>query len=549
MPQSFYEYLTPTNPIATVIVRILQYAFLFWCVGLLIYGIFLLVRYIQIRKNQDVQMLVDAQKERDAGRENNDQTPEPENVFREFCRKDPLDDGYIVTKHIKAIFRKGYLDRGSSVAKHIKAIFLAGWHENRLEVGELINHTTSNLLKWNTLFRSVLAVFIVIGLLGTLFGLTDSITELTPALNEGAANETATDNSGDRMIKVLSNLFDTIKGAFAPSIWGIIFTICGVIIYGMFLPIACHPIKSALEQVTLTIWVPKLYPRTSHEWQIKEAASQINSAANLLNNGFAERLGTFSQEFAKNVTHLTGFQDEIRSLHQEYRNDTNQTIGEQTRNLEEILGTLKIYEQAYVESREQIDETLQNFIVVATAENTSRYEQNRKWIEQSRESFDQQLETLKNQLKNFDDTLRKTVDQIRITFDRQLSTLNEKLEDFNAPLEESANQMRGTFADSVRHITRIVGDLQRNITEQNQSYEEQLIGVQNLNESIVSLLNQLGESSRNQTEAVNALSTNVDLLNHTLTKPAFLRRVQNRFSRKKTTEQSTPESQTNNEGE
>ncbi len=548
MPPSFYEYLTPTNPIAIIIVRILQYTFLFWCSGLLIYGIFLLVRYIQIRKNQDVQMLVDAQKDRDTGRKNNDQNPDPENVFREFCRKDPLDDGYIVIKHIKAIFLKGYLDTGSSVAKHIKAIFLAGWNENRLEVGELINHTTSNLLKWNTLFRSVLAVFIVLGLLGTLFGLTDSITELTPALNEGAANETTVDNS-DRMIKVLSNLFDTIKGAFAPSIWGIIFTISGVIIYGIFLPIACHPIKSILEQVTLTIWVPNLYPITSHASQIKEAASQMNSAANVLDQGFAERLGTFSEEFAENVTHLTGFQDEIRSLHQEYRNDTNQTIGEQTRNLEEILGTLKIYEQAYVESRAQIDETLQNFIAVATSENTSRHEQNRKWIEQSRESFDQQLETLKNQLKNFDDTLRKAVDQIRVTFDTQLNTLNDQLENFNAPLKESADQMRGTFADSVRNMREIVGELQRKITEQNESYEEQLTGVQNLNESIVSLLNQLDESSRNQTEAVNALSTNVNLLAQILEKPPFLRRIQNRFSRKKTTEQSTPESQTNNKGE
>jgi len=547
MPPSFYEYLTPTNPIAIIIVRILQYTFLFWCSGLLIYGIFLLVRYIQIRKNQDVQMLVDAQKDRDTGRKNNDQNPDPENVFREFCRKDPLDDGYIVIKHIKAIFLKGYLDKGSSVAKHIKAIFLAGWNENRLEVGELINHTTSNLLKWNTLFRSVLAVFIVLGLLGTLFGLTDSITELTPALNEGTTNETAVDNS-DGMIKVLSNLFDTIKGAFAPSIWGIIFTISGVIIYGIFLPIACHPMKSILEHVTLTIWVPNLYPITSHASQIKEAASQMNSAANVLDQGFAERLGTFSEEFAENVTHLTGFQDEIRSLHQEYRNDTNQTIGEQTRNLEEILGTLKIYEQAYVESRAQIDETLQNFIAVATFENTSRHEQNRKWIEQSRESFDQQLETLKNQLKNFDGTLRKAVDQIRVTFDTQLNTLNDRLESFNAPLKESADQMRGTFADSVRNMREIVGELQRKITEQNESYEEQLTGVQNLNESIVSLLNQLDESSRNQTEAVNALSTNVNLLAQILEKPAFLRRIQNRFSRKKTTEQSTPESQTNNKG-
>ena len=105
---------------------------------------------------------------------------------------------------------------------------MAGWNESRLEVSELINHTTSNLFRWNNLFRSVLAVFIVIGLLGTLFGLTDSLTDLSPALKESTANETNTENS-ERMTQALGNLMDDVKGAFAPSIWGIIFTVLGVI--------------------------------------------------------------------------------------------------------------------------------------------------------------------------------------------------------------------------------------------------------------------------------------------------------------------------------
>lgn len=658
MPSFLSEYLSPTNPIATVIVRILQYTFLIWFIGLLIYGILLLVRYIQIRKNQDVRMLVDAQKERDTVLENNNQASEPENVFRELCKKDSPDDGFPIIKQIKANFFSGSLGKRSPITKHLKAIFSAGWNESRLEVSELINHTTSNLFKWNNLFRSVLAVFIVIGLLGTLFGLTDSLTELSTGLNEGATNDTATDNS-DRMIEVLSNLFNTIKGAFAPSILGILFTILGVIIFGIFLRIACHPIKSILEQVTLTIWVPQLYPTTSQKLiqtlqeseaqmrsgyqtagqvgklvenvqgnisefnenlkhanaitkplsdsasQINAAALQINSAADVLSKDFTENIGQFSQEFTENVTRLTGFQDEIRSLHKEFQNAANQKLDaqdqkldEQTQHLINVLNTLKGYEDAYIKSREQIDKTLQKFINEATEANTSIHERNREWfeelntdlsrhnrewfekintdnhersselqgqlnneltklqqtleeklttisdtltdnltnvqsslderletltdrlenfdkhtkeaVEQCRQSFDKQLKILNDHLRDFDKPLRETVAQIKQTFDTHLETLNNRLENFDVPLKEASEQMSGTFANLVRNMRTIIGNLQQEIKEQNEKYEEQLIGVKNLNESVRHLLSQLDESSKNQKKAVDTLSINID---------------------------------------
>ena len=49
----------------------------------------------------------------------------------------------------------------------------------------------------------------------------------------------------------------------------------------------------------------------------------------------------------------------------------------------------------------------------------------------------------------------------------------------------------------------------KTIKEQNEKYEAQLTGVKNLNESVVNLLNQLDENSKNQRDAVNALNSNV----------------------------------------
>ena len=595
MPPFFSEYLSPTNPIASGIVTFLQCFFSVWLVGLIIYGIWLIKKSKQIEKNQNIQPLVAARQKRDLGREDNKAETDADKVFHEFCEEQPLGEG-------------------SPITKHLKAIFLAGWNESRLEVSELINHTTSNLFRWNSLFRSVLAVFIVIGLLGTLFGLTDSLTDLSPALKDSAANETSTTENSERMTQALGDLMDDIKGAFAPSIWGIFFTVLGVILYGIYLQIACHPVKSILERLTLTVWVPQLYPTTSQKLiqtlqqsesqmrkgfetaaqfsesvekvqdniggfnesltqasaitqplsdsvvQINKAASDISTAADVLNTGFTESLDKFSKEFTSNVTHLTGFQGEIRNLHQQFQKDANQKLDQQTQklddqtqNLVKVLNALKSYEDAYIASREQIDDTLQKFINGATEANTSIHERNREWFEKINADNKQQFsdmqgqlktelgnvqQTLKNQLdalmtglvqnlenvqqdlnsglttlndrlENFDTPLKETVEQIKGIFDERLKTLNERLENFDVPLQNAADQIRGTFADLVRYMQTIVGELQREIKEQNEKYEAQLTGVKSLNERVENLLKQLDESSENQKEAVNKLSSNV----------------------------------------
>ena len=625
----FSEYLSPANSIALVIVICLFCFFIAWLAGLITYWLRLSKKKRQIENNQDIQSLVTARQERDRGRDDNETETDANPVFKGFCAERSLSEN-------------------SFISKHLKAIFLAGWKESRLEVSELINHTTSNLFRWNSLLRSVLAIFIVIGLLGTLFGLTDSLVELSPALKASAEAQTPTENGGAsapadansgnsrQMTKALSDLMDDIKGAFAPSIAGVFFTVLGVILYGIFLQFACHPVKSTLEQSTLTIWVPQLYPTTSQkriqtlresEAQMRsgyetavrvdgmveniqtnvdefnrsltqakaiteplaESGTKINAAAlsirtaadelnkgfteslngfaDVLNRGFLQSLSEFSDRFTSSVTQLTGFQGEIRKLHQEFQQAANQKLDQQTEKLNQqnqnliqvsnalgqVLNVLKDYETAYIDSRKQIDETLQAFISKATETNTSIYTENREWFEKVnadnlqqlsamqnhlagnletlkqnlvnelrnlsngltrnfegfQQVLDSRLEVLNERLENFDTPLKETVEEIKRVFDERLTTLNERLEKFPEPIQKSADQMRNTFADLVTFMRGIVGNLQREIIEQNEKYEAQLTGVKSLNESVKNLLTQLDESSKNQKEAVNTLSTNV----------------------------------------
>ena len=604
MPSFFSEYLLPANSIALGIVICLFCFFIAWLVGLIVYWRILSRKRKQIENNQDIQPLVTARQEQDRGRDDNEGETDANPFFQDFCAERSLSEN-------------------SFISKHLKAIFLAGWNESRLEVSELINHTASNLFRWNSLFRSALAVFIVIGLLGTLFGLTDSLVRLSSELRQNAQTQTSTENnqadaasesvtdSSTRITDALSKLMEDIKGAFAPSIWGIIFTITGVVLYGVYLQIACHPVKSTLERLTLTVWVPQLYPTTSQKLiqtlqeseaqmrsgyqtavrvdelvetvqtnvnefnisltqaktitqplsesgeKINQAASAIRTAAadlntgftrslnefsDVLNKGFLQSLNEFSNEFASSVNQLAGFQNEIRNLHQQFQKEANEKLdqhceklSDQNQDLIKVLNALNNYEEASINSRKQIDEKLRGSIDKAAETNTNIYTENRKWFENINTENKQQfsdmqkelkqdlgnlqetlekqlghlatelktnliniqndlnsgLTTLNERLENFDTPLKQTVKGIKGVFDNRLEILSDQLGKFHEPIQESAKQMRNTYADSVRYMQGIVGDLQREINKQNQKYEEQLVGIQSLNQDLVNLLNQL----------------------------------------------------------
>ena len=595
MPPFFSEYLFPENPIAFGIIAFLIGFFSVWFIGLIRYWRWLRAERKQIENNQNIQPLAAVRQKRDPEHENSNSNAGAEEAFHEFCEERSL-------------------DKRSPITKHLQAIFLAGWEESRLEVGELINHTTSILFRWNNLFRSVLAVFIVIGLLGTLFGLADSLTKLSPALKESmaneasiekneasTANETSTKNS-EKMTQALGGLLDKMKGALAPSIWGIIFTIVGVIFFGIYQQ-ACHPVKSTLERLTLTVWVPQLYPTTSQKLsqtlqqsesqiqkgfetaaqfsesvkkvhgnidefnesltqasaitqplsdsvlQINKAASDISTAADTLNTGFTENLNTFSKEFASSVNHLAGFQGEIRSLHQQFQDAANQklnqfqetanrkldqqieTLNKQDQNLTTTVEVLKNSEKLYVESCQQIDNTLQEFLS-KTAEASTNIEttnkkflegintSNREWIKEIQTQLKTELAiiqpTLKEELKTLTKQLTTDLKEVQRAQDEGLKALTKQLNFFQLPIEKTADQIEGTIESFTRIMEGIVKNLQsefqkqnERIEKQNKSYEEQLTGVKNLNESVVNLLNQLDESSKNQKNAVSVLSSNV----------------------------------------
>ena len=573
MFQVLSDYLLPTNPIALVIVIILTCFFFSWIAGLIYCWRRLSLESKQIQKNEDINKLAVARQKR---------TRERGKIFNDFLSDKDL-------------------SKDSPIAKHLKAIFSAGWDESRLEVSELINHTISNLFRWNSLLRAVLAVFIVIGLLGTLFGLTDSLTDLSPVLKESTPTETTTENS-ERMTKALGVLMDDIKGAFAPSIWGIIFTILGVILYGIYLQFACYPVKSILEQLTLTIWVPQLYPTTPQTLvqtlqrsesqmqkgfetaaefnesvekvhdnidkfnenlaqastitqplsnsvtQISKAAVNISTATDRLNTGLGETLDKFSQEFKSSVSHLTGFQKEIRKLHEQFQEKANEklnqfqeaanqkldqqieTLNKQDENLTTTVEVLKNSEKLYIDSCRQLDNTLQGFLNKTTETSTNIETANRKFLEGINTTNREWIKEIQEQLKTDLAIIQPTLENVQVSLDGGLKGLTNQFKFFQTPIEKTADQIEAIIENFTKIMENTVDNLESEfekqhkkikeqnekyheaIKEQNEKYGEQLTEVKSLNESVINLLNQLHESSNNQKSAVGNLSSNIGSL-------------------------------------
>ena len=93
----------------------------------------------------------------------------------------------------------------------------------RLDIRELLAHTERSISGSDAARRSFLSVFLIVGLLGTLFGLADSILALLKLLQQNA-------DAGSNLIALLGAL----KGAFAPSISGVLTSILGTVAYAVY---------------------------------------------------------------------------------------------------------------------------------------------------------------------------------------------------------------------------------------------------------------------------------------------------------------------------
>lgn len=521
------KYLRPDNQIAYGIVVFLIILFLVWAAWLMRWLLWLRHQRTLMRRAADVTLLVEALRERGSAHANPGDAPPasslvtaggPDAAFAEFCKVNSLKEQ-------------------SPVTRHLRTIFGAGWNDGRLDVDALLKHTTGQIFAANSFLRSILSTFIVVGVLGTLFGLADSLGQLRPELLSGTADQ-------GKLLDGLKLLIGELQSAFAPSIWGVGFTILGVLLFNAYLQFGGGLLVKTLEEMTLSVWVPLLYPNTSQRLldtlQLSERQMQksfaaakkvaalaeeiqgetsgfnqaLKNAGNVFNllSGSSADLRSFAADFVKGVNSLVPFQQEIHQLYKQMSGDSRdfhvtlresnaraellqdsilQMLKGQSTQLGEALGGLKSYEKAYLTQREQIDTKLQEVLDAARRAFGDLAERNREVVEGVGTPLRQELVA---QLKEVENTLRV-----------QLKSIQDRFAQFDAPIKNAAEQIEGALASVVRRTEVLTLDMNRKFLEQNQTNQTQLQHLSDVNRQIPQLLTQLAAASKFQGEQVQVL--------------------------------------------
>ena len=453
-------FLWSTDPAAQTVIVGLLILFFIWVSGLGLQVFRLLKEGATLRKFQPIEKLEEYTREH---REGPATLKARDDAFAQFARRVQLDPS-------------------RNIARHVKSIFDAGWSDTRLEIGELNRHTTEQLFRRNTLLKAVLGIFIVVGLLGTLLGLSKSLVPLSQ-IDLGLAA------TADVSVE-LQELLEKLKSAFAPSIWGVFLTVVGVLLFGGYLNSFCIPLKTRLEQLTLDEWVPRLYPTTpqrmlktleeadrqAHEnlqaaQKVAEFAENLDDEirdfsprvleANTLLEGFntsiekadeaSRQLTSFMGEFGETLEGFSGFQGSLEQLLQEVAEHTAQvhrvfdTVATQQAELTTQLTVIGRYAEGTADERE---ETLQAIRRTSIAAETALHD----LTERNEEVY-----------RMLGEPITEGLDDIAIRLSSGLQTVEERLaqrfDHLQQPLQDSVEQVQSIAMTYEKATERILSEV------------------------------------------------------------------------------------------
>lgn len=513
------EYLKPENVIAKWVVYLLAALFIFW-LGSLLWSLRRhLSFFTEIKSCQDVRSL-------------REQLSALNNVIADSPLTAQSRAGRIAFQSFQTERR---MQKDGPITRHIHAIFDAGWTESQLDSSALIRNTTAEIFRLNSLHRSLLSVFIVLGLLGTLFGLADTMSSLDALLRGTAQLNNAT------LSQSLQSLLGTLKSAFAPSIWGVSLTVIGVLLLALYMRVIILPLSGLLERTTLTIWIPQLMPTASQRLQerlrlsreqmeravaasqevtefaedIRSKTGSLRETLGLTTDAFrqmadvADRLGSFSNQFAQGVKGLTSFQQELRTLYQqiadesrafqqsvqlniagseEFQKQIQAQLNSQHQQMASLLKALQSYETAYIANRGRIDEGLTGVLEKAQRAYESLSQRN----EEITKALDEALgKPLRENLSRDMEAVQKGLAQVSETLLVQLTSLSERLRQLDQPLNTAARNFSDTFSNFDESTRDWLTKQQLEFARQNETNQKQLERLEALTEQIPQLGDQI----------------------------------------------------------
>jgi ABC-type transporter Mla subunit MlaD len=447
--------------------------------------------------------------------------------------RDKIFHAYLASKSLTA---------NCEIALHLRAIFEAGWNRSQLDVRSLVRNTTDHLFRCNSLLRSILSVFIILGILGTLFGLSDTLGNLSGSIRRAA--------SFNDMLKGVQGIFETLKSAFAPSILGAFLTALGLLLMSIYTRAFAVPLTVLLERTTLTVWIPQLMPtpaqaRTAvlqlEEDQAQRSVQAVEQVAKFAES-FREKadgldqamdhadvrlrqmsetasgLQDFSQRFSTSVDRLVPYQTELKALYgqmvseshvfqqsvqkniagsQEFQSQVQRQLAAQHEQLSGLLKALQSYETAYIKKREDIDEKL-TVLLTQVKETFGQLSRRNDELAQAMDAgVGKPLrENLEKGLNAVQVELQRQLGDINAALLAQLNGIVQQLGRLGEPINDAARGLADTFANFSESSRQWFEKMQHEFASQNEKSQKQLQHVEVLAEHLPKLVQGLTASSQ-----------------------------------------------------
>lgn len=402
-----------------------------------------------------------------------------------------------------------------AVFEHIRSIYDAGRKSSRLDADLLVKNTVAKICDNVDTIKSCISIFLVIGILGTLVGLGISIGSFNgdSFIINAKANNTALE---------LSKLFGNLRGAFAPSMWGVFMTIVFVIAFTVVIQQGgINKLEENLTTSTIKLWLPSLYPTDFQKGeatmvQLKDTiqnAEQINTGANKLVNNLneanstvqaltavAEAVRASTDRFTESSSKvkeleaaISAITEQIKLNNEDYQNWMNRALensqGYHEKVKDYFLAEADALKQNFSEQNKQLT-TILNTSSDYHEKVKNHFLAEAEVLKQNFSEQNKQLITIVNALKLYDENSVKGQELLNATLNKAVSDnnaaiakLNQIASDLDArdkniisnvgePLTKQLDEMGQRISGDLRNLTKAIdriddplsktaGDIQR----------------------------------------------------------------------------------------
>jgi hypothetical protein len=363
---------------------------------------------------------------------------------------------------------RGLLPKGISykqpVVRHLESIYTAGFTDGRLDIQGLLAYTEHIIGRNNIALRSFLSIFLIVGLLGTLFGLADSIWALLTLLDKSK-------DAGADLIGLLQSL----KGAFAPSISGVLTSVLGTVAFSIYQRHWFSPIMRNLSDTTINLWVPELFPTIGQAaveaaQHSLDAAYKVTEAAKTISNDTAALAGTLREADADTAKYAAGMKRLSDHIHAGLTpmSSAISDLGSQLNDFSRAMDRWNNFEITLKNLYSKL-EVCQNQVV----ENSGQI---RTQIESQTASFSTITSDLKNTHQTIFDDVRKQMVSLKAPFEDAAIKMLDQCQMLTGFVQEANESQKKTAAalDEISNKLTAIHDAEENAANQATDLAEQI---------------------------------------------------------------------------